>query len=223
MRRWLRAGFALTELLIVVAVIVLLAAMMFPVFAQAREAARRTRCLTNLRQLGLAHRMYVHDHDDTLPAWDMPAAWGSLLWTEFLRPYYRDSRLLDEGLASPVERESNTWLSGYALLTWGPDGNDTRENPYWRWPGSPSWPTEKQSSMQLAEVRRPSETVQFVDGGTFRNNSLFGSSIIRLQHPNGRFNAAFVDGHAGAIPVAAWNQVDRDERGYFYHLAAADR
>jgi prepilin-type N-terminal cleavage/methylation domain-containing protein/prepilin-type processing-associated H-X9-DG protein len=223
MRRWLRSGFTLMELLVVAAVIALLGAIVFPVFTQAREAARRTLCLTNLRQLALAHRMYVHDHDDTLPAWEQPAPSRSVLWTEFLRPYYRDPRLLDESPASLSEREDVTWLSGYVLLTWGPDGDSTLGKPYWRWPGSPAWPTEKQPAMRLVAVRRPADTVQFVDGGTFRDYFGFGGTAIRLRHGDARFNAAFSDGHAGSIPMAAWNQVDQDDRGYFYHFAAADR
>jgi prepilin-type N-terminal cleavage/methylation domain-containing protein/prepilin-type processing-associated H-X9-DG protein len=62
-----RRGFTLIELLVVIAVIAILAAILFPVFAQAREKARQTSCLANLRQIGLAFRMYESDYDDLLP------------------------------------------------------------------------------------------------------------------------------------------------------------
>ena len=61
MRRSPSKGFSLIELLVVVSVIVILSAILFPVFAQAREAARRTTCLSNLRQLVTAHHLYVQE------------------------------------------------------------------------------------------------------------------------------------------------------------------
>ena len=60
-------GFTLIELLVVIAIIAILAAMLFPVFARAREAARKTACMSNLRQLGMASHMYAQDHDEWLP------------------------------------------------------------------------------------------------------------------------------------------------------------
>lgn len=61
-----RTGFTLIELLVVVAIIAILAAILFPVFAQAREKARSTACMSNTRQLGTATQMYVQDYDERL-------------------------------------------------------------------------------------------------------------------------------------------------------------
>jgi prepilin-type N-terminal cleavage/methylation domain-containing protein/prepilin-type processing-associated H-X9-DG protein len=62
-----RRAFTLIELLVVIAVIAILAAILFPVFAQAREKARQTTCLSNMKQLGLAAGLYVEDWDEGFP------------------------------------------------------------------------------------------------------------------------------------------------------------
>jgi prepilin-type N-terminal cleavage/methylation domain-containing protein len=131
-----RAGFSLIELLTVIAILAALAAFLYPVLVQAREAARRSTCLSNLRQLALAHQMYVQDHDDVLPFWYIfgPNGFGSgpsgnVLWPEFLRPYYRDPRILDQRFASSEERSAASWLADYALCTWGPGGPGRARTP----------------------------------------------------------------------------------------------
>ncbi|PIY51745.1 MAG: hypothetical protein COZ06_04120, partial [Armatimonadetes bacterium CG_4_10_14_3_um_filter_66_18] len=63
--RTVRRGFTLIELLVVIAIIAILAAILFPVFAKAREKARQTACLSNLKQLGLSIIMYANDYDET--------------------------------------------------------------------------------------------------------------------------------------------------------------
>src|SRR5881275_744466 len=62
-----KRGFTLIELLVVIAVIAVIAAILFPVFAQAREKARATACLSNLKQIGGAMALYLQDYDDRLP------------------------------------------------------------------------------------------------------------------------------------------------------------
>lgn len=64
----MKKGFTLIELLVVIAIIAILAAILFPVFAQAREKARQTQCLSNMKQIALAINMYSGDWDQTLPA-----------------------------------------------------------------------------------------------------------------------------------------------------------
>src|SRR5207248_4593079 len=76
MHRNARTGFTLIELLVVIAIIAILAAILFPVFAQARERARAVSCLSNTKQLGLAEMMYAQDYDEVY--WSCPWPGGGL-------------------------------------------------------------------------------------------------------------------------------------------------
>lgn len=62
-----RRAFTLIELLVVIAIIAILAAILFPVFAQAKEAAKKTACLSNARQIGVGVKLYLGDNDDVMP------------------------------------------------------------------------------------------------------------------------------------------------------------
>ena len=102
-----RQGFTLIELLVVIAIIAILAAILFPVFAQAREAARTTVCLSNVKQLSLGAMMYVQDYDERFWAWN----WGfdcnggnvsngvtlprdsAAFWTMAIYPYVKNKQI----------------------------------------------------------------------------------------------------------------------------------
>ncbi len=83
-----RSGFTLIELLVVIAIIAILAAILFPVFAQAREKARQTQCLSNCKQIANAVLMYAQDYDETL----VPMGVGEFsfqVYTQLLDPYLK--------------------------------------------------------------------------------------------------------------------------------------
>ena len=69
----LRPAFTLIELLVVIAIIAILAAILFPVFAQAREKAKQSTCTSNMKQIGISLMMYTQDYDETYPtnSWDL--------------------------------------------------------------------------------------------------------------------------------------------------------
>src|SRR3979409_1025464 len=89
-----RRGFTLIELLVVIAIIAILAAILFPVFAQAREKARQTSCLSNTKQMMLGVKMYTQDYDETsLWRWYMPNTNGTgtnFCWEEVVLPYIKN-------------------------------------------------------------------------------------------------------------------------------------
>ncbi len=87
----LRKGFTLIELLVVIAIIAILAAILFPVFAQAREKARATSCLSNEKQLGLGFIQYVQDNDE---AFNTPVSTGSGAWVTAIYPYIKSTGVL---------------------------------------------------------------------------------------------------------------------------------
>jgi len=102
-----KRAFTLIELLVVVAIIALLAAILFPVFSQARENARRSSCQSNLKQLGLCFVQYNQDYDDTMPWDDQPgsASWGNI-WMNTMQPYIRNWQILK------CPSDSNTNIPG---------------------------------------------------------------------------------------------------------------
>jgi prepilin-type N-terminal cleavage/methylation domain-containing protein/prepilin-type processing-associated H-X9-DG protein len=82
-----RRGFTLIELLVVIGIIAILAAILFPVLARAREAARKATCNSNLRQIGVAFAMYVGDYDDCFPNNGDTMLWMGRRWRWPLQPY----------------------------------------------------------------------------------------------------------------------------------------
>jgi prepilin-type N-terminal cleavage/methylation domain-containing protein/prepilin-type processing-associated H-X9-DG protein len=114
-----RKAFTLIELLVVIAIIAILAAILFPVFAQAREKARQISCASNLRQLGLAINMYVQDYDEKFPfgGWMPPGEGGggdgTNEWQNTVFPYVKNKQLYRCPSMSDLDEDPNdptAWL-----------------------------------------------------------------------------------------------------------------
>jgi len=97
-----RRGFTLIELLVVIAIIAILAAILFPVFAKAREKARQSSCLSNVKQIGLGVLQYAQDYDEKLPNkwwWFVHTPTGYttstnyLTWPEVVMPYIKNDQV----------------------------------------------------------------------------------------------------------------------------------
>jgi len=102
----MKKAFTLIELLVVIAIIAILAAILFPVFAQAKEAAKKTACLSNSKQIALGLSIYINDYDDFLPqtSWEQdgpgyfpgtynpqnPAGTYQVHWTFLIQPYVKN-------------------------------------------------------------------------------------------------------------------------------------
>lgn len=122
-----RKAFTLIELLVVIAIIAILAAILFPVFAQAKEAAKKTQWLSNQKQVGLGIVMYANDYDDTMPLSNSGGigipGWGfgrpDTIWVENVQPYVKNWQLF----RCPGDPQAND-----AGLTVDPNGNPVSPN-----------------------------------------------------------------------------------------------
>ncbi|MDD3925760.1 MAG: DUF1559 domain-containing protein [bacterium] len=154
-------GFTLIELLVVIAIIAILSAILFPVFSKARDRARQTTCLNNMKQLGLAFNMYLQDWDESMPYSSWPPASTGLnennfgsIWHRATASYVKNGvdlvtnfsgKKLPEIYKCPSEDRINAYKPDYAL------------NYYY------SSPAAGQPIRTLAEVKTPSQTMMLVE------------------------------------------------------------
>jgi prepilin-type N-terminal cleavage/methylation domain-containing protein/prepilin-type processing-associated H-X9-DG protein len=199
-------GFTLIELLVVIAIIAILAAILFPVFAQAREKARQTACLSNSKQQGLATMMYVQDYDETFPIalYFTAGPTGPCTMTSYheVIPYQKNAQMMRcpsdnpalnvdvalKNLGAPAACPSTAPLStvsyqpNYAVIPFGTP--PTFANP---------------PVVSLAAISVPAQTSEFSDATVSAGGSYpLLSAPIQARH-TGNVNAVFVDGHAKVV------------------------
>ena len=190
-----RRGFTLIELLVVIAIIAILAAILFPVFARAREAARSSSCLSNLKQIGIATQMYVQDYDSVyLP-------WGQTIPTcpaTILNPYIKNKNVWvcpsedNAGVRAMTDPTVVSYMFNDGLAS-KPESGITRP-----------------ADLVITHDSDPGE-VGWTEGNTWDGGLTTDWPQVRgngwgvnswqlkwfLRH-NGSFNAVFYDGHAKA-------------------------
>src|SRR3954454_8861062 len=178
-----RAGFTLVELLVVVALIVLLAGLLMPVFAQAREKGRQAACISNMKQLAAAMRLYCEDYDEALPL-EVGHQRGDRLifpmsWMGRLLPYVPTTAVFidpSSGHANRNWRRSGDLMANYSFppsrRAAGIELQELIAAPFGRalWEGLGGFAgpplgdyREPVPSRTLAEIARPVETIMVCD------------------------------------------------------------
>jgi prepilin-type N-terminal cleavage/methylation domain-containing protein/prepilin-type processing-associated H-X9-DG protein len=195
MQRHRPKGFTLIELLVVIAIIAILAAILFPVFAQAREKARQASCISNLKQIELAWQMYLQDYDErTLPAdFYSPLTRKSEPWWQFpypagpLGPYIKNEQIFfcpsDAARAGTLGNLGKAArLISYSMNIWIGGGN---------------------MGLGAGTINDWADRILFIDGQGWNiwdashvQAEAAGSKgrLVQTRHSAG-FNAGYADGH----------------------------
>jgi len=216
-----RKGFTLIELLVVIAIIAILAAILFPVFARAREKARQTSCLSNLKQLGLATQMYCQDYDEKCSMSIYLAGTQAYTMYHVHAPYIKNTQIFDcpsepaamtraelMALGLPVAPgfETTSYDFNFAVFEDGPNNPLTGAN---------------DPVVSLGQIPKPAETPGMYDGDIMAWPNLFNSPV-RARH-NMMVNCNFMDGHAKVVKAtddagANGTWMDLGGNTYTYHV-----
>jgi prepilin-type N-terminal cleavage/methylation domain-containing protein/prepilin-type processing-associated H-X9-DG protein len=164
------SGFTLIELLVVIAIIAILAAILFPVFAQAREKARQTACLSNMKQLATGIMMYVQDYDETMIPGQITSPGVAFpndkrMWPELVQAYTKNWGVVrcpsapedPFGIFNGSTQNIKWYYNWMSWPSYGFNWNYLNPTPTcnpWRPGGDPTG---------IAAINKPSETVLITD------------------------------------------------------------
>ncbi len=169
-------AFTLIELLVVIAIISVLAAILFPVFSQAREKARQTSCISNIKQIGLAAVLYSQDYDELVaPAEMRPFTNLPITWAQILYPYTKNDQI--QRCPSALDRSHvSLWLTNPAPAGFvNPTHLDYVMNAR---AGYCEYYT-----LAWAQIQTPASLVYVTDGGTQANTTPIGGHYISSTSP----------------------------------------
>jgi prepilin-type N-terminal cleavage/methylation domain-containing protein len=181
MPRASRRGFTLIELLVVIAIIAILAAILFPVFAQARERARQASCISNSRQLATANYMYTQDYDEMiLPStnYGVPTSVPERIWPALVQSYVKNGQIFTcpSALNAAFPREWSVRGSGSigynAMSGYDPLGVEA--------------PT---SVASLASLDEPARTALMADTPSGPTSAKYRGYVFDPSVPGGKKNA----------------------------------
>jgi prepilin-type processing-associated H-X9-DG protein len=197
----------LIELLVVIAIIAILAAILFPVFAQAREAARKTTCLSNLKQMGLGMVMYTQDYDEKMVLWQegsgnlfFDSQGFALSYDRLIQPYVKNN--LVSGCPSDLSDHGFPEGGVYAKRSYAIPGNIGGN-----WCNTPTNPEPNPPA--LAAIPEPALTIMLNE----RDNCASGQTNNPPAEP----------GHPGSHGVWGWCSVnDAESETAWRHNAQAN-
>ncbi|MBQ0105510.1 MAG: DUF1559 domain-containing protein, partial [Armatimonadetes bacterium] len=207
----LKKGFTLIELLVVIAIIAILAAILFPVFAQAREKARQTACLSNLKQIGTGLTLYLSDYNQTFPCVSPGCDTGGdarkFSYCGALETYLKNDKIWSCPSAEESENiDTNVYIPNSYICNQVAFGR-TADNP---WQAKLEvWVKAKKES----QVKRPSDLITFYDGPVVTKSTACNPAKVwnndwqailwqsvayypTTETHNGGKNFVYADGHA---------------------------
>lgn len=201
-----RRGFTLIEVLVVIVIIGMVSAIIFPVLAKARGAAEKANCISNLRELSLASAIYLQDHDDKIFPYGYSAGsrfltwWGDLYTGDaehgLIYPYTKSGRIRGCPAAGSLPTSNpKTYTMGYGV----------NFRLFYNYP--PAKGDIGFTSIVMSDVQEPSETLFMADAAMWDNqtNRAIGTSWLigdswayhlHARHAGDVANVAWIDGHA---------------------------
>ena len=181
----LRRAFTLIELLVVIAIIAILAAILFPVFAQAREKARQASCASNLKQMGIAILQYNQDFDEAyaMAMWGSSASGTRCSWPAMIQPYVKSTAIFTCPSDTGNYGKTPGTISDPAGCSASPTGYSVSYIYNYYLAGNNN-PNGGVITSSLPQLPAPATTVMMTDGAT---TPTAGKKTDRMARPRCRF------------------------------------